>query len=69
VPSARENGSCAPAGISVDELARRVRSRDPGELAAWLTGAGFADDRDGLLHPTPLALELGDSLDDVCSNA
>jgi hypothetical protein len=44
---------------AVDELAVRAD-----ELTRWLLDSGLSVEHDGLLEPTPLALELGELLSD-----
>jgi hypothetical protein len=55
-------------GVTARELLERNRppayvALTARELERWLLAAGLATNGDGLLRPTPLALELGAALD------
>src|SRR5262249_10848405 len=70
VDDGHADGELAPHGagaIAATELARRVhRWAGPlsaTKLAAWLVDGGLAVERDGLLEPTALAVELGGGLE------
>jgi hypothetical protein len=67
--SATDDEEPHPASIAADELARRARRHsgvDARELEKWLRAGGLAEPApDGLLRPTPLAVELAQLLEDA----
>jgi hypothetical protein len=59
--------SIPPQGLSAEELAERAhvlsrRRLDPDELEQWLLGAGLATSDGELLRPTPVAIDLAETL-------